>query len=194
MRTGLWCIGAAAALLCVAGCGGGNEPAAEKPVARIDEYVMTVEDFRAEADRLQRNRELPSDDERAKEQLLEEIVLRKVLLQEAQRQNFDKNRAFMKEIERYWEQALLKLLYRKKAHELAATVSVSEGEVLDEYRRLIEAGDPAAARGAFDEVAAQIRADIANRKTQEAIDGWVDGLRRRARVTVYRENLAETEL
>lgn len=80
----------------------------EKIVAKINKYNMTVEDFRDSARAVSGT----------KEQMLDALITKNILIQEAQKQNFDKDKAFMKEIERYWEQALLKLLIRKKTAEL----------------------------------------------------------------------------
>jgi len=89
-------------------------------VAEVNRYKMTVDDFRDEARLTAATKYLPADREKAKEELLDEIITKKVLLEEAQRQNFDKDKPFMKEIERYWEQALLKLLIKKKMAELGS--------------------------------------------------------------------------
>ena len=87
------------------GCGGAKKISGnDKVVARINNYTMTAEDFRDYA-RVAGG---------TKEEALEELITRDILIQEAQKNNFDKDRAFMKEIERYWEQALLKLLIKKK--------------------------------------------------------------------------------
>jgi hypothetical protein len=96
--------------LCISGCGKPKESLPEdKVIARINGYTMTAEDFRSSA------RSVGG----TKEEALEELITRNILLQEAQKQNFDKDRAFMKEIERYWEQALLKLLVKKKMAEFS---------------------------------------------------------------------------
>jgi len=110
-----------AVILGIAGCccRKGTDSGADI-VAEINKYKMTVEDFRDEARLTAATKYLPADREKAKEELLDEIITKKVLLEEAQRQNFDKNKPFMKEIERYWEQALLKLLIKKKMGELGS--------------------------------------------------------------------------
>ncbi len=42
----------------------------------------------------------------------------------------------MKEIERYWEQSLLKILLQKRAAEISRDISVDESEIIDEYIRM----------------------------------------------------------
>jgi hypothetical protein len=92
--------------LALAGAGCGRGPTNGGPViAVINDYELTAADF---------ERERLSDPIKPKEELLEDIIVKKIMLQEAQKQDFDKGEAFMREIERYWEQALLKLLIEKK--------------------------------------------------------------------------------
>ena len=84
--------------------------AGKEIIAKINNYKLTVNDFKDELMPKARDISLSADPEKAKEDALNELVTKKILLQEAQRQSFDKDAKFMKEIERYWEQALLKLL------------------------------------------------------------------------------------
>lgn len=91
----------------------------DKVLARINNYTMTVDDFRGSARAIGGT----------KEEVLEELITRNILLQEAQKQNFDKDKAFMKEIERYWEQTLLKLLIKKKTAEFSAAFKGDQKKV-----------------------------------------------------------------
>ena len=71
-----------------------------------------------------------------KDQVLEELITKEVLLQEAQRLNLDKQKSFMKEIEGYWEQALMKSLINRKLKEFSGLVQVSDQDILEGYSRL----------------------------------------------------------
>ena len=156
-------------------------------LAKINNYELTTEDFRDEIRLTARNKELSADIQEAKEQLLSEIIMKKVLLQEAQRQRFDKDKAFTKEIERYWEQALLKLLMKKKMAELSREIIVKDSEVRDEYERLsLEAGGKI---DAFEVQEGEIREDINNRKMQALFDDWLKKLKKDSNVKIYKENL-----
>ncbi|MEW6101566.1 MAG: peptidylprolyl isomerase [Candidatus Omnitrophota bacterium] len=123
------------ALLCFCGCsqpGGENASAGDKIVAEIDDFDLTVNDFNAGA-RLVRPE---AADAQTKKRILEELINKKILILEAQKLNFDKDRYFMKEIERYWEQALLKLLVKRKSEEISRRISVNESELRQEYSRM----------------------------------------------------------
>ena len=149
------------------GCGK-NKPGSpgDKVVLKINKYEMTAEDFKDEARLTMPNQYLSTDPDKAKEELLDEIITRQVLIQEAQQKNFDKDKAFRKEIERYWEQALLKLLLKEKMRELSGQIAVRKDETM-ETRQM---------------------------KIREALDRWIKSLRRTAHIKIYKENLKGVEL
>jgi len=121
------------------GCGWGNQQRSangEGIVARINSYKMSAADFKDRVEFLLTSKYLSVEPNQAKEELLNELINRNVLLQEAQRQDLDKQKAFMREIERYWEQSLLKLLLRKKSQELSEKIIVDDSEAIEEYRRM----------------------------------------------------------
>lgn len=158
-------ISATIIILCIsfmplpAGCGE-SKGDDNKILARINNYTLTIADFKSET-----QGKLPSglsapDLEKTKEDLLEDIITKKLLIQEAQKQNFDKDKAFVKEIERYWEQALLKLLYNKKSQELLREISRDER-------------DP----------------EVRDKKLQQAMNAWMEALKNSADIKKYKENL-----
>jgi len=164
----------------LAGCGRGEKGPDDVIIAKIDNYEMTAGDFK---------NDVQPGTGKTKEELLDELITRKVLLAEAQRQDFDKDRAFMKEIESYWELALLKLLYQKKSKEFARDIQIDEREVLAEYAGLIE-DYPDMAAEPMNEVLAELREEQRGEKLRQAIDAWIGGLRSRARIKIDNENLA----
>lgn len=105
-------------------------------LAKINDYRMTVLDFKQGANFILATKYLSVEPNEAKEELLDELIARTVLLQEAQKQNLDKEKAFMKEIEKYWGESLLKLLIEKKSEEISKSIHVDDSEVIDEYARM----------------------------------------------------------
>ncbi len=101
----------------------------EGVLVEINDYWMTVEEFKDEAEILSaiERKKLATYD--GKKEFLDTIIKREVLLQEAQRQELDKDKDFMKTIEKYWEQALLQTLLKKKSKEIVETVRVSNQEI-----------------------------------------------------------------
>lgn len=92
------------------GCAKKRPPSDDKIIAQINNYKLMASDF--------------TDGGRGA--TLDEMIIKNILVQEAQAQNFDKDRAFMKEIEAYWEQALIKLLIKKKTEEFAAQITAQD--------------------------------------------------------------------
>jgi len=128
-----------------------------KVLAKINDYTLTTADFESET-----QGKLPSglsdaDLKKAKASLLDDLITKKLLIQEAQKQNFDKDKAFIKEIEGYWEQALLKLLYNKKSRELSREIGMNESNP-------------------------EIRA----RLVRDAMNAWVEDLKKRADIKKYK--------
>jgi hypothetical protein len=131
-------------------------------IAKINNYKLTADDFKDEARFVSSG--LLSSDYKEKEDVINEIVTKKILLQEAQKHNYDKGRAFRKEIERYWEQALLKLLVKEK---------------IDEFSRKI---DP------------NIKDDTRHKMIQAELARWIADVRKTAKIKIYKENLEKIDL
>lgn len=101
-----------------------REKPAKEVIATINDYSLYTDDFIFEAQLYP-----PSHRERlTKEQILDDLIQKKLLLLEAQRQGLDKNPAFMKMVERFWEQSLLRSLLEKKSKEILSSIQVPEEE------------------------------------------------------------------
>ncbi|MFQ5895525.1 MAG: hypothetical protein ACE5JJ_06880, partial [Nitrospinota bacterium] len=121
-------------LLSAQGCGRGGD--SSPTVARINSYYLSTEDFREEVKNAGIGYRPELEQMYAREQFLEEIIQKKLLLQEAVRLDLDKGKEFMRVIERFWEQALLKNLMRRKEEEFARQIKVTAAEVQDYYERM----------------------------------------------------------
>jgi hypothetical protein len=177
-------------LIFASGCA--KKEAGKVPVlAKINNYELTVRDFQDEARLIRGSKGISTNPMKAKEDFLKELIVKQILIQEAQKMNFDKDKAFMKEIERYWEQALLKLLLKKKSEELVGVIDVSPKEVQDEYKKMKDE-DPSIA--GLEKIAPQIREELLDRKRTQALGAWIDGLRKNARVNVNEKILENIRL
>jgi len=161
-------------------------------VARISNYRLTVGDFKDEAAFTFIREDLMSSPSEAKERVLENIITKKVLLQEAQKENFDKDKAFMKEIERYWEQALLKLLVKEENEKLSRDVIITQDEIKREYEEMLK--EEGEGIGTLEQNAPGIKKDIYQKKIQKALNEWVENLRKKASVKVNREVLEKIDI
>jgi peptidyl-prolyl cis-trans isomerase C len=122
--------------LFICGCGHKDSKNDSRVLAKINNYELRVSDLKEAADPALLKRYASYSPANGKEQLLDILISKEVLLQEAQKLNLDKEKSFMKEIEGYWEQALLKSLINRKIKELSANITVTDEEIANEYNRL----------------------------------------------------------
>jgi len=114
----VWLMAGAVCIICF--CSGCGQKAKEKRVvAKINNYIMTVEDFEDEI----KYSPYAGDKTTDLEELLDLAIRKQVLIQEAQRQGLDKQKTFMKTIERYWRQTLIKELLEKETKRIHESVS-----------------------------------------------------------------------
>jgi hypothetical protein len=90
-----------------------------KVVAKVNNYSMTVQDLEDEIE----HSPYSAEKENSPENILDLAIRKQVLIQEAQRQGLDRKKSFMKTIERYWEQTLIKELIQKEALIISQGVS-----------------------------------------------------------------------
>ena len=70
--------------------------------------------------------------------MLDQLINKNILIQQSQSENFDKDEVFMKEIQRYWEQALLKLLIKKKTAEFSELYKGDKGKIETAMERWVK--------------------------------------------------------
>ena len=110
----------AASIFFAAGCA--EKGPKKEVVAVIGDYSLYKEDFLSELSLYPpeyRNKV-------TKEQLINDVIEKKVLLLEARRQGLDRNPEFMKMIERFWEQSLLRSLLNKKSEDFLSSIPETE--------------------------------------------------------------------
>jgi hypothetical protein len=114
-----------ATLLLIAGC---TCPAEKNRdvLARINNYEITKEEFEEEFKASGFSR---FDTDESRKEFLDSLIDQKLILQEAQQKGLDKELGFLKAIERFWEQSLLKIALDKKTKEIAGSVSVKDREL-----------------------------------------------------------------
>ena len=109
-------------LTAVAGCA--KEKPAKEVLATIGNYSIYKEDLVSEA-------ELYHPAYRktvTKEEMLDDLIKKKIMLMEAQRQGLDKKPEFLKMVQRFWEQSLLRSLLDKKSKEILSSLKGPEEE------------------------------------------------------------------
>jgi len=155
-----------------------KKPDKSRIVAEINNYQVTIDDFRQKARMTAPNMLLESNAEKVKGQVMEDIINEELLLQEAQKMKLDKDKGFMREIENYWKQALIKSLAVKKGEEFLAASEVSDEEIKAEYDSMSKEWQ--AASGPHGQAVAQIRERLRMKKARDAFERWNAGLKNSA--------------
>ena len=119
--------------------------------------------------------------ESAKKEFLDTFILRKLILKEAERLGLDKEPEFLKDIQLFWEQSLLKRTLAKKIKELSIQVSVDDKEIQSYYQAQ---KDKQFSEKDLPEVYGQIKWLLFRNKQDEAIRGWTNSLREKAKIKI----------
>jgi hypothetical protein len=120
--------------LAIAGCVS-QQTKNKQILAKINNYEITKQEFEEE---FQNSAYSVSDTEGSRKSFLDNLINRKLVLQEAERHGLDKDKAFLKSIERFWEQSLLKVMLDKKSKDIALIKNAGEKEVEDAYNSWID--------------------------------------------------------
>lgn len=170
--------------LSAAGCGKGDGQA--MVVAKINDYKMAVEDFNYESGEVFHISRVLGDVPVTKEAVLNALITKELLLQEAQKENLDKNRDFLRTIELYWEQTLIRNLLEKKSREISKKVMVYDEDIVSYYNS-ITAEQKKTIEEMRDEIAKRIKSD----KEKELLDQWIERLHSKARIKINKRVLDE---
>ena len=172
-------------LLCIfiAGCG----PAAEKKeiVVKINDYQISKDRFEAE---FKESIYGQVDTPEARKVFLDNLVNRKLILQDAQSKGLDKEQGFLRMIERFWEQALLKIALDKKTKEISGSISVSDAQIRQLYdlkRKNGKIDKP------YEQAREQLKRELIKSKESEAMNDWIAQLNKKAQIKINYELLKQ---
>jgi len=165
------------------GCSSGNTEGDNRVVAQVNNYRMTVEDLRYELNNIAHDEKGLLGTQMGRREFMDRLLEKEILLQEAQRLGLDREKDFMKTIESYWEQALLKLLLEKKSNEILGFIHVYDNEIEEYYRDSEE-------RLPLSRVKTDIRRAIRQKKETEAMGVWIEELRKKSYIKI-KEDIAE---
>lgn len=163
------------ALALVGGCdfGGGKQV-----LVKINDYEMTAGEFEAE---FRDSVYGQVDTVESRKQFLDSLIARKLILQDAQSKGLDKEKDFLKTIERFWEQSLLKASLDAKTREISGSLQVSDAEVLARYEAMREED-----RGGktAEELTPLIKEQLMLEQETKVINVWLNELHKKARIRI----------
>ena len=110
-------------MLLLSGCS--RAPAQKDILARVNNYEITRSEFE---DEFKASPYGKIDTPESRKEFLNALIDRKLILQYAQQKDYDKEKGFLKLIEKFWEQSLLKIALDKKTGEIEFKISSSGWE------------------------------------------------------------------
>ena len=173
-----WCI-------LLVGCSKPQEP--KKIVATINNYEITAQEF--EEGFAQSPFASRQDKAKARAFYINNLINKKLVLQDAQKKNLDKNKEFLQSIERFWEQSLLMQALAAKSKEITGTTLVSQEEVRKVYDQMVKDG---LTTKSFEELYPQIKLQAQKQKESQLLNDWIDGLRKTAQININ-QNLIKAD-
>ena len=117
------------------------------------------------------------------------LIERELLVQEAQRLGMDRDPGFMKTIERFWKEALIKSLLDRMGKEISTQTDVFEPEIENYYQKLkLESKEPLEP---LDSMRDEIKRTLQREKETAVLEGWLDNLRKQSKIEVNQEALSK---
>ena len=160
------------AALLISGCTWFKEK--EKPAIKIGRVKISPEEFQMEF-------ELSNFAKSGKKkEFLDLFISRKLILLEAEKLGLDKDREFLRDVQDFWEQSLLKITLGRKMKELISGINISEGEVKSYY----EENKDDFADKEFEQAYAQIKWMLLRDKQKDEVQNWVDSLKKDTEVSI----------
>ena len=155
-------------------------------LCRINGYNLPVDDFRRQlAEDLELNRDFKLT-QKAKQQFLEELIRKELLIQEAKKLNLDRKDKFIRAIERYWESTLIRDLMELKGEEISKRTYVLEEEIKARYQKMKKLDDTLSP---LSEMQGQITEELREEKKTRMLEEWINDLRTKASVEIDQDLL-----
>ena len=154
-------------VVCLFGCGRANQ---EQVGIQIGDIAITLSEFE---DAFSVSPQVTRGMEGRKE-FLENYILKKLMLREAEKRGLDKDEKFLKEIQRFWERSLLKSVLTEQTQKLAGSVHVQDREISEYFKKhKVETytGKELA------QVYPEIKWLLLREKQSKAVADWIDSLR-----------------
>jgi len=168
--------------LILSGCG--QEPPEEKILAKINDYHLTLNEFEQQ---LAGDIEMEPDFKltpESKKKFLDQLIRKELLIQEAMRLKLDRREQFIRAIERYWQQTLIRDLIEMKGAEISKRVVISEADIEARYKSMKAAN---ANLPPLEEVRDEIVAQLKEEQKTQKLKEWIEALKNNATIEINKE-------
>ncbi|MFC1808314.1 hypothetical protein ACFL0T_08150 [Candidatus Omnitrophota bacterium] len=167
-------------VFCLADSGCARKESPEKIAIQINTYSLGVDEF----NKLFSELGVAQDTPQARDAFLENLINRKLLLQEAQREGLDRKQNFLADIENFWEQSLLKIVIDNKTKEISSKIQVRPEEIRDHCERWIRENPDKAHMKSYDNIYKDINIKLSREKQVQAINAWIDEIRANSNIEI----------
>lgn len=149
-----------------------------KILVRVNNYEIGLDEFEKEFNDSVYSR---YDSPEAKSDFLNILINRKLILQDAEKSGLNRDEEFLKMVERFYEQSLVKIAVEQKSKELSNEIELDDKEVKNRYDKLIEDGKT---DKSYEEMYSQLKWEILQEKETKKMEDWIEGLRKNAKIKI----------
>ena len=167
-----------------------DKPEQDLILAKINDFALTLNEFNTQ---LKAELEYDKDfklNQDTKKTFMDQIITKEILIQEAKRRKLDREDAFIRAIERYWESTLIRDLMAIEGYKIEKQTVVSQEEIKARYDAMLKS-DPDLSP--ITTVQEQITQQILNEKKQDALEEWIVRLKSNATIVINEELLDPTK-
>lgn len=157
-------------------------------VLKINNFEMTREEFQVKSKADLEYKDQYKSDINVKKKMVEGLIRKELLIQEAKLLGLDRDDQFIEAIERYWEATLIKQLMEQKSQSIQESMNVSEHEIRKRYDTYKKQNSQIPK---IDKVETELSNEILIEKTEKALENWVQSLKQKASIHIDETILKE---
>ena len=160
----------------------------KKVLAKINDFHLSLDEFQKQLAREVNIEKEFKLTKQARDQFLEELIKKELLIQEAKKLKLDRKENFLRTIERYWESTLIRNLMELKGKEFSQRTYICTEEIESYYKELqkLDKNTPP-----LDRIKETLSKELAEKKKTEMLFKWLEELRQKAKIEINHEFLNE---
>lgn len=161
-----------------------KDTVSEDFVATVNKEPIKLEDFQRELALRSKQNPAYKITPQAIDDQLSTIIDRRLMIQEAMKRGLAGSDDFVRTIQTFWEQTLIREMIETKNHEWEDRLFVTEQEINEYYKQISKGG---ADVPPLNDIHDQIKRDILEEKKTNALDEWLTSIREKASIDINRE-------
>jgi ribosomal protein S9 len=149
---------------------------------KINDFTMTQQEFEDYFKEVN----IYGEGKEARQQVLDNLISKKLVLQEAENRELYKSKEFLKRLQDYYEQLLFNEIVDIKAQEVGSKVRVSDREVRARYSIMKKEGlidEP------LEDCYSRVKWQVFRQKQTERFSDWIEELEKNADIQIDKEKI-----